>query len=84
MKIKRLLLNGKKLDIRSINVLINEPKIELELEPEALGNASAGYFFLNKTIEKNNKVIYGINTGFGPMANYILGHNQIVDLQKNL
>ena len=40
--------------------------------------------FLNKTIEKNNKVIYGINTGFGPMASYILAHSQIIELQKNL
>ena len=30
------------------------------------------------------KVIYGVNTGFGPMASHLIGKEQLTDLQRNL
>lgn len=32
----------------------------------------------------SNKIIYGINTGFGPMAQYRISENHLIELQYNL
>lgn len=84
MKSKNLVIDGKSLKIGAITEFISEKKQHIVLEAGALKTAFLAYDFLNKTLEKNNRIIYGINTGFGPMASYILAHDQILDLQKNL
>lgn len=84
MKLKKLNLDGKNLNIRAVTKIVNDKKQQIVLTTEALTTSVASYDFLNKTLEKDNRIIYGINTGFGPMASYILAHGQILDLQKNL
>lgn len=84
MKPKKLLIDGKSLKIEAIAGFVADKKRQISLEPSALKVAESAHEFLNRTLEQNNRVIYGINTGFGPMANYILAHGQILDLQKNL
>src|SRR3989344_1895541 len=34
--------------------------------------------------EMSRRVIYGVNTGFGPMASYIIGDDKLFELQENL
>ena len=34
--------------------------------------------------EMSRRVIYGVNTGFGPMASYIIGADKLFELQENL
>lgn len=52
------------------------------LDAKALENVNAGFEFLQKF--SDHKLIYGINTGFGPMAQYKISEENILKLQYNL
>ncbi|MBC7902508.1 MAG: aromatic amino acid lyase [Gemmatimonadaceae bacterium] len=55
---------------------------EVSLAASALKKVEDNHNFL-KAFSKN-KLIYGINTGFGPMAQYKINENNIIELQYNL
>lgn len=55
---------------------------ELTLETAALQQVEASFLFLEKFSAK--KLIYGINTGFGPMAQYRISDEDTFQLQYNL
>lgn len=55
---------------------------ELTLEAAALQQVEASFLFLKKFSAK--KLIYGINTGFGPMAQYRISDEDTFQLQYNL
>lgn len=61
-------------------VLIN--KLELDLDEEALRKVYRSHYFLKEFTRE--KLIYGINTGFGPMAQYRINHDDQMKLQYNL
>ncbi len=62
------------------NIIFKESTINLE--PSALENVEQNYQFLK--LFSTEKVIYGINTGFGPMAQYRVGEDKALQLQYNL
>jgi len=55
---------------------------KIDLEPSALTKVTESHEFL-KSFSKN-KLIYGINTGFGPMAQYKITEDHQIELQYNL
>ena len=55
---------------------------KLELDPEDLKRVEECYHFLEKF--SADKVIYGINTGFGPMAQWRVEDAYLNDLQYNI
>ncbi len=55
---------------------------EVELDSETLANLYKSYYFLKEFLK--DKIIYGINTGFGPMAQYHINQKDQVQLQYNL
>src|SRR5579872_5217130 len=55
---------------------------ELALDKKALTKVDTNFNFLKKF--SSNKLIYGINTGFGPMAQYKVNEENILQLQYNL
>src|SRR6201994_93986 len=55
---------------------------EVALDKAALNKVNASFEFLKKF--SSNKLIYGINTGFGPMAQYKVNEENILQLQYNL
>ena len=55
---------------------------ELTLDKNALEKVSANFQFL--TAFSADKLIYGINTGFGPMAQYKVEKENLLQLQYNL
>jgi len=55
---------------------------KIDLDPAALKKVSESHEFL-KSFSKN-KLIYGINTGFGPMAQYKISDKDQLALQYNL
>ena len=61
-------------------VLINN--LELNLDEERLRIAFRSHYFLKEFTRE--KLIYGINTGFGPMAQYRINHDDQMKLQYNL
>ena len=62
------------------NILYNGELIDLD--QKALEKVRQSHEFL-KDFSKD-KLIYGINTGFGPMAQYKISNNNQLDLQYNL
>ncbi len=61
-------------------VLVNNRPVELD--SAALAKVYESYYFLKEFIK--DKLIYGINTGFGPMAQYRISANDQKQLQYNL
>jgi len=62
------------------NVLFNNESINID--KETLDNVEACFNFLLDF--SNNKIIYGVNTGLGPMAQYRIEDEDQLDLQYNL
>lgn len=67
--------------LADIRDLLLERK-ELRLAGDALRKVEHCYAFLERFSE--NKVIYGINTGFGPMAQYRIENESLRQLQYNI
>ena len=57
-------------------------KNEVALDAAALTKIDTNFEFLKQF--SSNKLIYGINTGFGPMAQYKVNEENILQLQYNL
>lgn len=55
---------------------------KLEISNEVLERVNESFLFLKEFSE--NKVIYGVNTGFGPMAQYRIKDEDRLQLQYNL
>jgi len=55
---------------------------EVALDAAALNKVNTNFEFLKKF--SSHKLIYGINTGFGPMAQYKVNEENILQLQYNL
>ncbi len=55
---------------------------KLEIGPEAMGCVRRSYDFLERF--SREKVIYGINTGFGPMAQWRVEDAHLKELQYNI
>lgn len=55
---------------------------EVAIDKAALDKVKTNFNFLQKF--SSNKLIYGINTGFGPMAQYKVSEENILQLQYNL
>jgi histidine ammonia-lyase len=74
-------IGGKKLTSADFfQILFNNAPVQLQ--PEALEKVKANFGFL-QTYSKD-KIIYGINTGLGPMAQYKIGEDDQRQLQYNL
>ena len=55
---------------------------QISIPPSSLKKVEDSHTFLKKF--SKNKLIYGINTGFGPMAQYKVNEENIIQLQYNL
>lgn len=55
---------------------------QISLSPVALKKVNESHSFLQSF--SKNKLIYGINTGFGPMAQYKVSDENLIELQYNL
>lgn len=79
---KKLLLNGSNLTIDALYEFISSSDNILDISSSALKAVQKSYDFLTK--QMSSRLIYGINTGFGPMASHVLGKEQLFELQLNL
>jgi len=75
-------LNGSNLSIADI-VAIGVGDKQVALEPEALERCRASRTFLEEEVAAR-RIIYGVNTSFGPMCNKIIADHEIETLQVNL
>lgn len=76
-----VIVGGKKLTLGDFQRVLHGAE-EVKLQEEALKNIQTGYDFLQNYAKE--KVIYGINTGFGPMAQYKISEEDQHQLQYNL
>jgi len=73
--------NEELLTIETIeDILFNGQKVEISTKTHELVEKSFNFL---KEFSKD-KIIYGINTGLGPMAQYRIDDDKLVDLQYNL
>ncbi|GHT62184.1 hypothetical protein FACS189451_05930 [Bacteroidia bacterium] len=79
-KLKVVIIN-EKLQLNQVESILFKAE-KVEVIPEALTHVKAGFDFLKKFSDE--KLIYGINTGFGPMAQYRVSDEFREQLQYNL
>ena len=77
-----IVLNGNDLTIDEI-VAIGVGDKQVALDPQALERCRASRQFLEDEVAAK-RIIYGVNTSFGPMCNKIISDEQIETLQINL
>ena len=70
-----------KIDLRLVHDILYEGR-ELKWDKATLQNVADCYDFLKQF--SNDKVIYGINTGFGPMAQWRVEDSHLRELQYNI
>ena len=76
-----MLISKERLEIKDfLSVIFNEEKVTID--ESIVKRVDDSYKFLEKFSE--NKVIYGVNTGFGPMAQYKIDDRDRIELQFNL
>ncbi|MHA4847626.1 aromatic amino acid lyase, partial [Flavitalea antarctica] len=76
-----VILGGNQLTLNDFNnILFNQEKVSLD--EAALLNVSENHSFLRRF--SDHKLIYGINTGFGPMAQFKVSPENVLQLQYNL
>ncbi|MCG2460183.1 aromatic amino acid ammonia-lyase [Flavobacteriaceae bacterium F89] len=69
------------LGLEAFRKVIFEEQV-LQIDPAVKETVQNSFDFLKKFSE--NKVIYGVNTGFGPMAQYKIADSERIKLQFNL
>ena len=79
---KKIVLDGNRLTIKDINTLVKNPAVIVGINSESLKELKKVRQFLSKNMA--SQIIYGINTGFGPMSSHIIGKDQLLQLQENL
>jgi len=77
-----VILTGNDLSYKDI-VAIGIGDKKVELDPKALDICRASRDFLDAAVA-DKKIIYGVNTSFGPMCNKIINDKEIETLQNNL
>lgn len=77
-----IFLNGTNLTITDLNNFLNNPDYVIEIDPSAKQAVSLTKQFIDE--QASGKIIYGINTGFGPMASHVISDHQQLELQRNL
>ena len=71
------------LDLKKLFDLAYQP-FQLELSEESVLKIRANRDYLDKVLASSDKLIYGINTGFGALHNHVISKADINRLQENL
>ncbi|HXV27260.1 MAG TPA: aromatic amino acid ammonia-lyase [Candidatus Paceibacterota bacterium] len=79
---RTLLITGGDLDIRRIWAFVADPKMSAVIDDDVFARTQESRMMLEKNL--TSKVIYGVNTGFGPMASHLISRKALTELQTNL
>ena len=74
-------IGANKLTLSACNDILIHNKL-IDIDDAALQRVYESHYFLKEFIK--DKLIYGVNTGFGPMAQYKISHDDQIQLQYNL
>ncbi|MEK7185439.1 MAG: aromatic amino acid ammonia-lyase [Patescibacteria group bacterium] len=75
-------ISGSNLSIEEINQIVSDPAIKIKVAESARCSVKESEDFLKR--ESTKRIIYGVNTGFGPMASHLIGADRQAELQRNL
>ena len=76
-----VIVGGKALSLRDFEKIVLD-KSKISIDPQAMKKVGASFTFLKSYAA--DKVIYGINTGLGPMAQFKISEEDHYQLQYNL
>ena len=79
---QRICIGQNNVGLEDFQKLLFNPLTHLDLDEEAFEKVARNHKFLQNF--SLNKVIYGVNTGFGPMAQFIISQKDVRQLQYNL
>ena len=74
-------IGAEKLTLSTCKQILIDNQV-IEIDDAALQRVYESHYFLKEFIK--DKLIYGVNTGFGPMAQYKISHDDQIQLQYNL
>jgi len=75
-------IDGRSLKIRDLADFISDSKRMVKVAGSARKSIRSSFDFVTNGI--NGQIVYGVNTGFGPMASHIIGKKELANLQVNL
>ena len=67
----------------SIELVATNPKVKVFLSKKAQENILKSRAIVEKMVE-DNRVVYGVTTGFGNFKNKVIDHDHTIELQQNL
>jgi len=78
-----IIIDGKNLTIEDV-VRVARGFEKVRLSKEAIENVKKSREVVEKIISKKDRAVYGVNTGFGELANVRISDEKLDELQKNL
>ena len=78
-----IVLNGSNLTLDQIHQLLVHPSATISLSADAISAMNKSRDLVDKWVDEN-KVVYGVTTGFGEFANVFISKDQREELQENL
>lgn len=79
----RIPITGRDLTLEEVERIADDPSVVAELTHEARERVSASRAFVEELLEGEEK-IYGVNTGFGRLAEVVISPEKRTALQRNL
>jgi len=80
---ENLILNGATLNIDDVYIVSKDPTIKITLAAQARQKMKKARDYIQKVVERK-KPVYGINTGFGALADKQIKNEDLSQLQVNL
>ena len=78
MKGKTLQVDGNHLRLEDVALFVSDSSFKLRVSPVALIRVRASHSFVAN--ELGERVECGVNTGFGPMASFMIGLDKLLTL----
>lgn len=79
----QLKINPGQLSLDDLRVALNSNKLHISITSKAKNNIERSVNTVRKVID-DGKIIYGVNTGFGKLANISISKDKLSQLQHNL
>ncbi|PLW95038.1 MAG: histidine ammonia-lyase [Marinilabiliales bacterium] len=80
---EKFIISSRELTFSDLEKIIDN-KLKIELSPERKEAIKKCRLYLDEKLSKEEKPVYGINTGFGSLCNHRISNEQLSTLQENL
>ncbi len=80
---KTIILTGQNLTLDEVRLAARGKDVTVSLHPDSIAKVSTSRSWVEKAVIEN-KIIYGITTGFGNFKNKFISQNETAELQRNI